>query len=69
MIIQRKVKRRPDPLTLHPVACKADPELYELLALADAIRDGRARERKIEEKKFDQGLRSPVKKVIRPFLK
>ena len=28
-------------------ACKVDPKLYELLALVDAIRDGRARERKI----------------------
>ncbi len=35
-----------------PVACKADPELYELLALVDAIRDGRARERKIAEKEI-----------------
>ena len=30
-----------------PKACKVDPKLYELLALVDAIRDGRARERKI----------------------
>ena len=30
-----------------PHACKVDPKLYELLALVDAIRDGRARERKI----------------------
>ena len=30
-----------------PRACKVDPKLYELLALVDAIRDGRARERKI----------------------
>ena len=30
-----------------PKACKIDPNLYELLALVDAIRDGRARERKI----------------------
>ncbi len=30
-----------------PHACKADSKLYELLALVDAIRDGRARERKI----------------------
>ena len=30
-----------------PQACKVDPKLYELLALVDAIRDGRARERKI----------------------
>jgi len=30
-----------------PHACKIDPKLYEFLALVDAIRDGRARERKI----------------------
>ena len=30
-----------------PRACMVDPKLYELLALLDAIRDGRARERKI----------------------
>jgi hypothetical protein len=30
-----------------PAACRVDPKLYELLALVDAIRDGRARERKI----------------------
>ncbi len=28
-----------------PRACKVDPKLYELLALVDAVRDGRARER------------------------
>jgi len=30
-----------------PAACRVDPILYELLVLVDAIRDGRARERKI----------------------
>jgi hypothetical protein len=30
-----------------PRACKIDSKLYELLALVDAIRDGRAREREI----------------------
>jgi hypothetical protein len=30
-----------------PAAAKRDPKLYELLALVDAIRDGRAREREI----------------------
>jgi hypothetical protein len=30
-----------------PAACKGDAKLYELLALVDAIRDGRAREREI----------------------
>ena len=35
-----------------PHACKIDPKLYELLALVDAIRDGRARERKIAIKEI-----------------
>ena len=30
-----------------PAAAMIDPELYQLLALVDAIRDGRARERKL----------------------
>ena len=33
-----------------PAAALRDPVLYELLALVDAIRDGRARERKLAEK-------------------
>jgi len=35
-----------------PSACRVDPNLYELLALVDAIRDGRARERKIAIKEL-----------------
>jgi hypothetical protein len=35
-----------------PAACKVDPKLYELLALVDAIRDGRAREREIAVKEI-----------------
>lgn len=35
-----------------PEAIKNDPELYKLLALLDAIRDGRARERVIAEKEL-----------------
>ena len=35
-----------------PHACKVDSKLYELLALVDAIRDGRARERKIAIKEI-----------------
>jgi hypothetical protein len=30
-----------------PQVCRIDPKLYELLALIDAIRDGRAREKKL----------------------
>jgi hypothetical protein len=41
-----------------PAAARRDPKLYELLALVDAIRDGRAREREIAidelEKKIGQ---------------
>jgi hypothetical protein len=33
-------------------AVRQDPKLYELLALVDAIRDGRARERKLAEQKL-----------------
>jgi len=35
-----------------PEAIKDDPMLYELLALLDAIRDGRARERELAEKEL-----------------
>lgn len=35
-----------------PLAALRDPVLYELLALVDAIRDGRARERKIAEREL-----------------
>ena len=39
-----------------PKACKIDPKLYELLALVDAIRDGRARERKIAIKEVQSRI-------------
>jgi hypothetical protein len=39
-----------------PVAAARDPKLYELLALVDAIRDGRARERKLAEKELQTRL-------------
>jgi hypothetical protein len=45
---------------LHKSASKAamkDPQLYELLALVDALRDGRARERQIAEKELTARLR------------
>ena len=32
-----------------PAAARRDPKLYELLALVDALREGRARERKLAE--------------------
>ena len=40
-----------------PQAALRDPGLYELLALVDAIRDGRARDRKIAERDLVNRLR------------
>ena len=40
-----------------PLAARADPRLYELLALLDALRDGRARERSLAEREIVQRLR------------
>jgi len=40
------------------VASLRDPLLYELLALVDAVRDGRARERKIAERELVKRLRA-----------
>jgi hypothetical protein len=39
-----------------PVAAKNDPALYDLLALVDALRIGRARERKFAEKELERLL-------------
>ena len=39
-----------------PKAAKSSPRLYELLALVDAIRDGRARERKLAEDELRKRL-------------
>jgi hypothetical protein len=41
-----------------PFAALRDPALYELLAIADALREGRARERKIAEEQLRQRLRN-----------
>jgi len=41
-----------------PLAASNDPRLYELMALVDAIRDGRARERRIAERELVKRLRS-----------
>jgi hypothetical protein len=40
-----------------PKAARKDPALYELLALVDALRDGRARERQLAEKELSVRLR------------
>jgi len=39
-----------------PLAARRDPHLYQTLALIDAIRGGRARERKLAEKKLQELL-------------
>lgn len=39
-----------------PAAAARDPRLYELLALVDAIRDGRARERSLAAKEIEKRL-------------
>lgn len=41
-----------------PKAARMDSSLYELLALVDAIRDGRARERKLAAEQLHQRLRA-----------
>ena len=41
-----------------PAAALRDPSLYELLALIDAVREGRARERSLGEKELTARLRS-----------
>jgi len=40
-----------------PKAAKKDPELYELLAVLDAVREGRARERNLAEKELLKRIR------------
>jgi hypothetical protein len=42
-----------------PKAARKDPALYELLALIDALRDGRVRERRLAEKELGARLRRP----------
>ncbi len=41
-----------------PKAARADPKLYELLALVDAVRDGRARERAMASSMLKDRLQS-----------
>jgi hypothetical protein len=42
-----------------PAAARRDPKLYELLALVDAIRDGRAREREIAIRELTMRIDEP----------
>ena len=44
-----------------PEAARRDPLLYELLALLDAIRDGRARERQLAERELTARLRRQLR--------
>jgi len=46
-----------------PAAAERDPKLYELLALVDAMRDGRARERNFAVKEFEERISAPVPAV------
>ena len=41
-----------------PKAARKDPALYQMLALIDALRNGRARERQLAEKELSARLRS-----------
>lgn len=41
-----------------PEAARRDPELYELLALVDALRIGRARERKLAQEELTRRLKA-----------
>jgi hypothetical protein len=51
-----------EPLYLNaPLAAEKDRSLYELLALADAIRAGRAREQSLAVKELEQRLKTPCK--------
>ncbi|MEI8191594.1 MAG: hypothetical protein WCI75_17915, partial [candidate division NC10 bacterium] len=43
-----------------PGAARRDPELYDLLALIDALRIGRARERALAEKEIGERLNNHV---------
>ena len=43
------------------IAASRDPRLYELLALVDAIRDGRARERNLAAKELQARLAAPAR--------
>jgi hypothetical protein len=44
-----------------PQAALADPQLYELLVLVDALRDGRARERELAVKELSMRFEKPPK--------
>jgi len=43
-----------------PAAAERDPKFYELLALVDVMRDGRARERNLAVEEFEKRISAPV---------
>lgn len=48
-----------------PFAAKRDPELYELLAIADSLRSGGVRERKVAEEEIRRRLlKEPAKEAV-----
>lgn len=47
-----------------PAAAARDPKLYELLALVDAMRDGRARERNFAVKEFEVRVSAAVEPAV-----
>ncbi len=49
-----------------PAAAERDPKLYELLALVDAMRDGRARERDLAAKELEARLDGGVAAAVEP---
>jgi hypothetical protein len=46
-----------------PIAALRDPSFYAYLALADALRDGRARERRIAERELSRRLREASERL------
>jgi hypothetical protein len=52
------IQVNPKPTRFVPHAALRDPALYELLALVDAIRDGRARERNLAERDLVRRLKA-----------
>lgn len=49
-----------------PKAALADPQLYELLVLVDALRDGKARERDLAVKELSKRLRGDLDGLSKP---
>jgi hypothetical protein len=50
------IKLKNNPCVIRDSRIEVDPKLYEFLALVDAIRDGRARERKIAIKEIQSRI-------------